>query len=77
MPHTTPAKVQPLKKVALCCWCSCYQVTKPLRSEPLSSDTRPCLEAVNLDEVLLNQALLCQELQDVLALIALQLNDLA
>jgi hypothetical protein len=35
------------------------------------------LEAVNLDKLLLDQLLLCQELQDVLALIALQLNDLA
>jgi hypothetical protein len=34
------------------------------------------LEAVNLDEFLLDQLLLCQELQDVFALIALQLNDL-
>lgn len=34
------------------------------------------LEAVNLDELLLHQLLLCQELQDVFALIALQLDDL-
>lgn len=35
------------------------------------------LETVNLDQVLLHKALLSQELQDVLALIALQLDDLA
>jgi hypothetical protein len=40
----------------------------------LQTDTD--LEAVNLDELLLDQLLLGQELQDVLALIALQLNDL-
>jgi hypothetical protein len=35
------------------------------------------LEAVNLDQILLDEALLRQELQHILALVALQLDDLA